>query len=88
MPTDAENTRNCMNMQKSHMKLKFRSPNNLELCWTVLHKNEKSFFPKLHMDIFVENWYTLVQGHRKMLPFLSYEVPPLATPTTNIIEYI
>ena len=48
---------------------------------------KKKTFPKLYMDIFVENRYTLVEGHRKMSPSLSYEVSPLAPPTTKYHEY-
>ena len=78
---------------QQHTKLKFRSPDNLELkfCWDIYTKITKVIPEAFPGDFFVENWYNLVQGHKKDIPFYKYEGPPFATPTTQrhrIMEFM
>ena len=59
--------RDCVSMQKNHMKWKFRPSDNIELkfCRKLLHKNEKSHSWSFSWDFFVENRYTVDQEHKK-----------------------
>ena len=82
---NSKNMRNCASMQKkSHeMKIwarKITKNSNNERNFT---KMKKAFPEAVHIDIFVENRYTLAQGHKNLLFFKSYEVPPLASPSTK-----
>ena len=75
------------------MKWKFSLWANLELKFfrKLLLKNWKCHSWSFSWWFFVENWYNLVQGHKKDIPFYKYEGPPFATPTTQrhrIMEFM
>ena len=53
-------------------------------------QNSQNSFTKLYMDIFIKDWYSLVQGHKNNVPPKIYEVPPPGTlplPLLSIMEY-
>ena len=73
---------------KNHMKWKFRPLANLELkfCRKLLHKNEKSISQSCTWMFYVENLYTLVQGHRKTSHFFKLW-GPTPYPSHNSVSW-